>query len=238
MAIPQTLAEAEILYKQFCDDWETNLKSYGIKKPGAFGSNASLLYTYAYANLGKTFSGEDALDFATKMAGRRIADPQELRHMSNVHGYNARGRSGHMPDGTKVSSGQYALVDMLTPAPDWKNARSEKVKTGDWEDIKKHYNYKCAMCGSLEGKPNTKKSGTLTVLEKGHMDPRKTLGPGNMIPQCQLCNKPYKDNAVFDKNGFVYAIANTKFVERADLEVQKECWEYLQKKFGKVTKTS
>jgi len=230
--LPQTTEEAKPLYEQFCKEWETNLKPLGVTKPPGLGSISSYLYLYAYLNIGKAFEGTDALAFASKMLNQNCIDAQTLRHMSNVQGFNARSRNGNMPDGSVLKPGQYALVDMLTTAPGWKNNRSEAVKTGDWEDIKKHYNYKCACCGSEEGKANNRKQGTITVLEKGHMDPHKPLGPGNMIPQCQICNKPYLDHVVFDKNGYVWAIADTKLLERADETTQKACWEYLKQKYG------
>jgi len=227
-----TVEEAKLIYEKFHNEWETNLKSLGVAKPPGFGSVSSYLYLYAYINLGKAFEGTAALTFASQMLNQSCTDAQTLRHMSNVQGFSARSRNGNMPDGTKLKSGHYALIDMMTTAPDWKNNRSETVKTGDWEDIKQHYNRKCACCGSEEGKPNNRKQGTITVLEKGHMDPRKTLGPGNMIPQCQICNKPYLDHVVFDANGYVWAIADIKLLERADEATQLACWEYLKNKYS------
>lgn len=230
--LPDNLDDAKSIYEQFVKDWETNLKSSGVAKPPGLGSISSYLYLYAYINIGKAFEATDALSFASRMLNQNCTDAQALRHMSNVQGFNARSRNGNMPDGSKLKPGQYALVDMNTTAPGWKNNRSQAVKTGDWDDIKQHYHYKCACCGSEEGKMNTRKPGTITVLEKGHMNPRLPLGPGNMIPQCQICNKPYLDYVVFDKNGYVHAIASTKLLERADEETQKQCWEMLKQKFG------
>lgn len=232
MTLPGNLEEAKALYNNFKSEWANNLEKLGVSKPPKFGTMGSMLYLYAYINLGKPFLGEDAVVFASKMLNESFRDAQILRHMSNVNGYNARGRNGKMPDGTILKSGQYALINLTETAPDWKNNRSLSVNSGDWEQVKEHYNYKCACCGSAEGHPNNRKSGTMTVLEKGHMNPKLPLGPGNMIPQCQICNKPYLDNVVFDKNGYVYALASTKLLERADEHTQKECWEFLKQRFG------
>jgi hypothetical protein len=233
MTIPATLAEAETLYQQFYKEWEANLKEPGVKKPSKFGSFSSLLYTYAYANLGKSFAGKDAIKFATEMTGSSPSDPQELRHMSTQHGYNARGRGGIMPDGSKVPTGHYILIDMKTPAPGWRNNRSGRVKAGDWNTLLAEYSYECPQCGSRDGAPHNKNKNIFTKLEKGHMDPNKNLEPGNMIPQCGPCNRVYKNNAVFDKNGMVYALGNTVFLERSSPEVQQQCLDYLLKKLAK-----
>jgi hypothetical protein len=231
--LPENLDDAKSIYEQFVKDWEINLKSIGVRKPPKFGTKGSWTYLYAYCHMGKPITGLHIAKWASQLSGEEFTeDSQALRHMSNTYGYNARKRNGIMPDGSKLKSGQYSLINMLEAAPGWKNNRSKVVKIGDWEDIKKHYNYKCACCGSAEGKSNNRMPGTSTILEKGHMNPRLPLGPGNMIPQCQICNKPYLDHVVFDKNGYVHAIASTKLLERADEETQKQCWEMLRQKFG------
>jgi hypothetical protein len=142
--------------------------------------------------------------------------------MSNLNGFNARSKGGILPNGTKISSGSYCLVDMINASPDWKNARQSAVQSGDWELIKKQYNYKCACCGSKEGEPNNKKSSKITKLEQGHMNPNKNLEPGNIIPQCEVCNKPYKNNVVFDSEGYIYSLGNSTLVLRSDLSVKQQ----------------
>ena len=235
MTIPNTLDEARILYEQFVKEWETNLKHLNVSKPPAFGGSASLLYTYAYANIGNIFKAKDAIKFAQHL-GSEVTDPQTLRHMSNIYGYNARGRSGLMPDGTKVKMGEYVLIDMINTAPGWKGHRKSMLATGDWESIKKSYDYRCVCCGSLEGKPNHKKSGTKTVLEQGHIDPNIPLTTGNIIPQCQICNKRYQSGVVFDSEGAVWALGDTTLVARSSAEVKKEILNYLldEAKNGKI----
>jgi hypothetical protein len=91
----------------------------------------------------------------------------------------------------------------LHPEFDVNREKRKTQNVGDWEAIKKHYDYRCASCGSLEGEPNFDAKGTNTRLEKGHMDPTKDLTDDNVIPQCQICNKSYKDKFIFDNRGRV-----------------------------------
>lgn len=219
MTIPSTLAQAKTLYEQFHADWAKSLEVLGVSKPPEWGGSASMLFTYAYANLGQPFKSSDALNWCNQL-GNPVRDAQILRHMSNIMGYNSRSRSGLMPDGTKVKHGEYALVNMTETSPGWKGHRKNMLEKGDWADIKQAYDYRCVCCGSQEGKPNHKKPSFATVLEQGHMDPNKPLQTGNIIPQCQICNKPYRDNVVFTSEGYVWALGNTVLVERSDPDVQ------------------
>ena len=41
------------------------------------------------------------------------------------------------------------------------------------------------------------------------MDPTKDLVKGNIIPQCQICNRPDKNRWIYDSFGRVIDIANT-----------------------------
>ncbi len=142
--------------------------------------------------------------------------------MSNINGWNARKANGIMPDGSTLKRGEYSLIDVTNVLPGWSATKRDAVASGDWEEIKKQYNYRCACCGSKEGEPNNKDAQKKTVLEKGHMDPSKSLNDGNMIPQCEICNKPYLDKVVFDENGYVRALNTPDLVLKSSPEVQKK----------------
>lgn len=220
MPLPVDRSQARACYAQFVRQWRCNLRSHGVRKPPKFGTASCYLYIYAFCHMGEQFKATDAAGFVRNM-GVDIDDPQELRHMSNVGGYNARSRHGLMPDGTRVRSGYYALVNLTEPLPEWRAHRHRSVNRGDWTDIKQQYGHRCACCGSLEGQPNHKKPTTVTVLEQGHMDPGLPLGPGNIIPQCQVCNKPYKNTVVFDTQGYVWALGDPTLVLRSRPEIKQ-----------------
>jgi hypothetical protein len=63
------------------------------------------------------------------------------------------------------------------------------------------------------------------------MDPNKPLVAGNIIPQCQICNRAYKNYWVFDKKGRVIKLANPKIINRSDKKVQWEVYKILYKEF-------
>jgi len=75
------------------------------------------------------------------------------------------------------------------------------------------YDNKCVNCGSEEGKPMRWNKHKITVLQKGHMDPRRSLTSDNIIPQCAMCNQQYKNKAVFNDRGFVVEFNKDGFTE-------------------------
>ncbi len=228
--LPTDLIQAKTKYSELESLWAKNLKSKGVKKPPKFGTKGSWFYLYAYCNLGKSFKGMDVAPWAMSITGVKITeDPQVLRHMSNVNGYNARGKDGLLPDGTTLNPGEYSLIDVINTTPDWKKNRASTVATGDWNSIKQAYGNRCACCGSKENESHNKKSGIITKLEKGHMDPSKDLISGNIIPQCTICNKPYKNNAVFDSEGYVVALGNATMAIRSNDSVKKDIIDALYK---------
>jgi hypothetical protein len=93
------------------------------------------------------------------------------------------------------------------------------------------YDNRCVNCGALENHHHPRFRDTIVVLQKGHIDPNKPEVLENIIPQCQICNQTYKDNFVYDENGYIKAINNENFVLRSKIEVLKKIYELLKKKF-------
>lgn len=46
-------------------------------------------------------------------------------------------------------------------------------------------------------------------LQKGHMNPSEPLAAGNIIPQCQICNRGDRNRWIYDKTGRVIEVADT-----------------------------
>ena len=63
------------------------------------------------------------------------------------------------------------------------------------------------------------------------MGPSNPLQKGNVIPQCSKCNQPDLNNWVYDKKGRVIKIANPNVVKNSSVQVQREIYEILKKKF-------
>ncbi len=68
------------------------------------------------------------------------------------------------------------------------------------------------------------------------MNPARPLEEGNIIPQCQICNRPDRNRWVFDKTGRVIAVAISKdgirvvkeFLKNATKEMRTEIATFLK----------
>ena len=121
------------------------------------------------------------------------------------------------------------------PSSEFINAGARKrlkLKARSFTDVKKAYGHRCATCGAREGKPDPRYGGTKVMLQQGHKDPKM---PGddkdNIIPQCQFCNRAYKDDYVFDDKGRVRAVASLRPVKRANKSVQEKIFKWLKNEF-------
>ena len=110
----------------------------------------------------------------------------------------------------------------------------------DFSEIKKQYGYKCASCGSKEGEEHFFRKGVKVKLQKGHMNPSKPLVSGNIIPQCQICNRGDRNRWIYDKTGRVVEIADTPdgfrvvegFIKNASDTIKDKLYKLLKKLVG------
>ena len=130
-----------------------------------------------------------------------------------------------------IKRGSYQLYTLEQPYPLFKKGH-RVADTADWEKIKEKYNFRCATCGSQEGKPQFHWPATKTVLQKAHMDPNKPLVAGNIIPQCQKCNRGDRNRWVYDDKGRVIKLADANFVRNFDKKVREKIYRILYKEFN------
>ena len=64
------------------------------------------------------------------------------------------------------------------------------------------------------------------------MDPNKPLVAGNIIPQCQKCNRGDRNRWVYDENGRVIKLADASFVRNFDKEVREKIYRILSQEFN------
>ena len=128
-----------------------------------------------------------------------------------------------------IPPGFYQLYTLEQPYPAFHGHRASN--TADWGKIKEDYGYRCATCGSLEGKPNFNWPQTKTKLQKAHMDPHKPLESGNIIPQCQKCNRADRNRWVYDERGRVVKLAKANFVKNFDKDIRWEIYKILYDEF-------
>jgi hypothetical protein len=185
-----------------------HLKEHGVKLPKLFlGNNytqSALVLIFLTIHLGTEVSKKDLTNFI-RVFYPETNDVQQARHLGSQSGWNILSGSR----GNKIKLNHYMLVNLTEPLPSFdKNKRL--TYTGDFDSLKKLYHNKCATCGAEEGKEHPYERGSITKLEKGHMDSSNKLEDGNIIPQCQFCNKTAKNKFVFTNHGRVDRIAVTE----------------------------
>lgn len=193
-------------YETIQAEFAKHLQSKGVKplaEDSAFGQALCCLYE----NLGKPVHIDKIREYVqTKgiiLPGG--GDSLQVRHIALQCGYNMiKGGDIHPTTNEKIPKSHYLLLDLQTPCVAFlPKRRKVEMTTDQWTDLKRQYEHKCVNCGAEEGKPLRWNPHKITVLQQGHMDPRKELTASNMIPQCAICNQQYKNKAVFNARGFV-----------------------------------
>lgn len=158
-----------------------------------------------------------------------VNDVQQARHLGAQKGWwiVAGGRDNIV---LSLKSGEYQLHTLEQAYPSFKNDH-RYAETGSWEELKLFYGNRCATCGSQENQPNLHWRETKTKLQMGHMNPKKPLLTGNIIPQCQKCNQADRDRWVYDEKGRVIKVANPNVIKMCDEEVQLAIYKILKAKY-------
>lgn len=232
-------AEIQQTYDLIADYHAKHLDELGVKLPQLRKSNGDYVLsalTLVYLARGypavKTVSKSELTQFMRQYVPD-INDVQQARHLAAQSGWYIL--SGTRKDGRdlNIQPGEYRLISLEEAYPGFNSQRRVDLSSPDfWEQLKASYGYRCACCGSKEGEPNFNWPDTITVLQKGHMDPSKPLGPGNLIPQCVKCNQPARDFWVFDDKGRVVAVANPQVIDRSPESIQFRIYEMLWRKYA------
>ena len=214
---------------------EKYLKKYGVKMPslsskdGNFTMNALVLVylSFGYPKT-KIISKTELTNFIRNFYPE-VNDVQQARHLGAQDGWwiIAGGRDNIV---AKVKRGSYHLYTLERPYPDFKKGH-RIIDTGDWGKLKEQYGYRCATCGSRDGEPHLHWSGTKTKLQKAHKDPNKPLVAGNIIPQCQKCNRADRNRWVYDEKGRVIKLADASFVRNFDRNIRIKTYRILYEEF-------
>jgi len=230
-----TKREIKTRYKVIKSYHDKYLEKFGVKMPKLkdasknFTKNALVL---VYLSLNYPDTKEITKTELTQFIRYYYPDTndvQQARHLGAQDGWwiVAGGRDNIVLD---VKKGNYQLYSLEKPYPDFK--KGHRINdTGNWEELKAQYSYRCATCGSREGEPHFHWSGTKTILEKSHKDPNRPLIKGNIIPQCQKCNRADRNRWVYDDKGRVIKLADANFVKNFDKEVRKKIYKILYKEF-------
>jgi len=211
------------------------LKSFGVELPklydlqNHFTKDALVLVYLAYDYPKTRKVSKEELTKFIRSYYPNTNDVQQARHLGAQAGWwiVAGGRDNIVLD---IKRGEYQLYTLEQPYPSFKKGH-RIVDTDNWSKIKAKYNYRCATCGSQENKPHLHWPATKTILQKAHMDPNKPLIAGNIIPQCQKCNRGDRNRWVYDNKGRVIKLANPQVIKTCDKEVKERVYSFLYKEF-------
>lgn len=230
--IQQTYALLEDYHGRYLAQWGVKLPT--LRKANGEFTLAALTLVYLAQGYPETkhVSKSELTEFVRAFYPQ-VNDVQQARHLGAQFGWYILSGTRNDDRLMDIPPGEYKLVSLEEPYPGFsRQRRTEPGGTDYWERLKASYGYRCACCGSKEGEPNFLWPDTITVLQKGHMDPAKPLAPGNVIPQCVKCNQPARDFWVFDEKGRVAAVANPLVIDRSSEAVQFRIYERLYRKYS------
>lgn len=231
-----TEADVQTTYDQLELEHKNDLAEHGVvlpplKNKGGYNTRA-LQLVYLRMHMRTLVSKDDISEFVRSFVMDAALDQQPRHLWGSKGGWDVKGsgRKKHKFGGKPVPNGFYVLVSTTNPSPEFILKRMKRlgiVKAEDWDSLLDAYDHRCATCGE-------KSKGS---LDKGHMDPRKPLEMGNIIPMCQDCNNWALDKFVFDIRGRVVGLASPTLVEASDASVQHEILLALQQRFGSGAKS-
>ena len=179
------------------------LKNQGCKLPSPQSKIAKAL-EYLYIHIKKEVN---ILDIKMYFKQYIDSDSLQVRHLGLQYGFNIL-KGGEMINLShfklSIKKSNYSLINLKDIYPSFcSNKRKLILDKFSWRGIKRTYDHRCVNCGSEEDHLMRWNKNKITVLQYGHMDPRKPLTIDNIIPQCSICNQQYKNKAIFNKRGFV-----------------------------------
>ncbi len=225
--------EIKNTYEMIRSYYDNYLKPYGVKLPKLTGSAGYIkdALTLVYLAQGyphtRNVSKSELTEFIRGFYPG-VNDVQQARHLGEQKGWFIAAGGRDNRDVT-LSRGEYQLVTLEKPYPAFHGHKVEA--TADWESLKAEYGYRCVTCGSEEGNPNIHYPNTITKLQKSHKDPHKPLALGNIIPQCQKCNRADRNNWVYNETGRIIKLANPIVIKRSDKEIRWKVYRLLYEEF-------
>lgn len=232
-------SEIKAIYETIKSFHSKYLEKHGVKLPelkkNSDGLYSKDLLTLVYLSKDypktKIITKKELTSFV-KFYYPTVNDVQQARHLGAQKGWYIISGTRNDIASVDLQPGQYQLVTLEKPYPGFTaERRSENFTSDYWEDLKSRYDYKCACCGSIEGKPHRYMKNVITKLQKGHMNPNLPLKDGNIIPQCETCNRADKNYWIYDQKGRVVQIANAKVIDNCSEDIKKEIYQRLFNKF-------
>lgn len=232
-----TQKEISDTYQMISRYHETHLKSHGVPLPNLkwgeqYTKDALVLVYLAQGYPNTEIVSKTELTEFIKTYYPATNDVQQARHLGAQKGWYILSGTRNDNASCHIPSGSYRLISLEDYYPGFTAERRDELFVGDyWENLKKAYGYKCACCGSEEGKPHRYWKSIIVTLQKGHKDPSKPLVEGNIIPQCESCNRPDLNTWIYDDKGRVVGIANETVIDTCSEAVQQAIYARLYRKY-------
>lgn len=230
-----TQNKIERQYELITEFYKKFLERFGVKLPklrvssGGFTKDALVLVYLSFGYPKTKPASKTELTQFVRSFYPDTPDVQQARHLGAQSGWwiVAGGRDNIV---ASLRRGWYQLYTLDKPYPAFTYGH-RVTDTGNWEELKKQYGFRCITCGSEEGKPHLHWPATKTKLQKAHKDPNKPLVAGNIISQCQKCNRADRNRWVYDDKGRVIKLADANFVRNFDKIVRWKIYRILYKEF-------
>ena len=179
-----------------------------LTRPDGGFTVAGLTFVFFARHVGEVKTKRELTDFLRGMRCQ-TTDPQP-RHLGAQAGFQFLVQGcWHPTERRQLRAGEYCLLDLESEHPNHacrhRSIDRALASPDGFGGLKALYGDRCAVCGSSEGEPHLKNLHLITMLERGHCDPRRPLTQDNCLPMCTMCNRVYRDRAVFNRRGFVVA---------------------------------
>jgi hypothetical protein len=227
-------AEIQEIYDLLTKEHAEYLAPYGVSMPTR-DSIKALWLVFLRKYQGILVHKDKISDFVSSVMPHSGKD-QQVRHLGAGGWYVLNKGEKIQNEEERVPVGYHVLITSESPKPSFLYKalkRAGRVSARNFDQLKAVYGFRCATCGSVEGKPHLFDPSVRTELQKAHMEPSKELTLENTIPQCQLCNQAYLDDFRFDEKGRTVAVASMRPVRAASTEVRQMIYEELDREFGK-----
>lgn len=224
----------EIYNKLIFHYYKKHLESEGVKIPqlrrrekgnDLFTKDALVLVYLARGYPNQKVVTKDELTEFIRQYYPDTNDVQQARHLSAQKGWFIVSKQRGDELARNLPSNSYLLITLEEPYPGFTEQR--RNFSADWEELKKQYDYRCATCGAKEGERHFHWKQVVVQLQKAHQNPKKELTPGNIIPQCQICNRADRNRWIYDDKGRVISIANPNVVKNCDKDTQRAIYKIL-----------
>lgn len=208
--------------------WETYLKRHGVKlssKKNAQGRLWLAILLIVNERWPDAWIHKDDISILVHRVVPSMGGDQQVRHLKR-DGWNLE----------TAKAGVHRMTDPFRPSSEWHNDQQRRIAlaSNDFEAIKEAESFRCATCGAKEGIPHPKYGSQDPVkLQQGHMDPERAGIKGNIIPQCQFCNRTHRDDFVFDDKGRPVSVASLRPIKRASERVKRMLYDFLKGYFDK-----